>query len=436
VTKFFSYRAIPMSRLSTALYRLVAQAVASRLGALDCVASVYVRRSVACGEVVFGRSDIDVHILIHPFTDLQEEAQALLRLTDCLARLRRLFPILGDCDVSTRAELERWYQLRPFTWYRDRGWLKLHGAEFARPHVSLSDGDARDSLLWWFFWAWEQLPQFFRTEDVHTCRNLFLDMVNAALLYTGEFKEAKSRAEVWRHWRVAKTTPRARTARLPRRWPSSLETRRNFLRQLYRESLDLGRMLADHVEGTLAMEKNVPHLRCLSPFTFAEKNYLLLDPFQQDRVEDALTAMKHDATVFATTPAALALYWRHRNPWEYYTVLDATPPSSFPPPSGRALHHSLQASLTPEIPRRIGCTLGRKGRGSMAIGLQYAQHELYADHRIISRNAEELMSQYQLHYGAWPYSGTVLRTVYFQYDYPRLCRTIDSLARKIDSLPW
>jgi hypothetical protein len=183
------------------------------------------------------------------------------------------------------------------------------------------------------------------------------------------------------------------------------------------------------------MEKNVPHLRCLSPFTFAEKNYLLLDPFQQDRVEDALTAMKEDATVFTTTPEALALYWRHRNPWEYYAIRDATHPAPFSPPSGRALRQSLQASLTPEIPRRIGCTLGRKGRGSMAIGLQYAQHQLYADHRIIARNAEELMSQYQLYYGEWPYSGTDLREVYFPHDYPLLCQAIDSLTRKIDSLP-
>src|SRR5215510_10979998 len=94
-----------MPDLETQLYRFIARIAARQFGKLEPVLSVYTRRNVACGEVVFGKSDIDIHILIKPFSELTREGQFLRDIVAQYARLKRLLPWVGDCDVSTMAEL-------------------------------------------------------------------------------------------------------------------------------------------------------------------------------------------------------------------------------------------------------------------------------------------------------------------------------------------
>jgi hypothetical protein len=49
----------------------------------------------------------------------------------------------------------------------------------------------------------------------------------------------------------------------------------------------------------------------------------------------------------------------------------------------------------------------------------------------IATSAEDLRSQYQQHYGAWPYAGISSRDSYFLSDYPEMCKTIEGLSRQI-----
>ncbi|HEV8714746.1 MAG TPA: hypothetical protein VGX03_18190 [Candidatus Binatia bacterium] len=70
-----------MPGLETQLYRFIAKTAAFLLGRMKPVAGVYVRRSVACGEVVFGKSDIDLHVLLEPFADVSTEAKFLRDFT-------------------------------------------------------------------------------------------------------------------------------------------------------------------------------------------------------------------------------------------------------------------------------------------------------------------------------------------------------------------
>src|SRR5262249_41519484 len=151
-----------MPQVETRLYRFFAKIAAQQLGRLESVLGVYARRSVACGEVNFGKSDIDFYILIQPSADILTEARNLRDLARRFATLKKVIPCLGQGDVSTPTELQHWYQTRPYTWYRDRGWLWLYGQHYERPHVALTDGQQRDSLLWWFFQVWEYLPGFYR----------------------------------------------------------------------------------------------------------------------------------------------------------------------------------------------------------------------------------------------------------------------------------
>lgn len=420
-----------MPGVETHLYRFAAKIAAVQLGKLDPVLSVYTRRSVACGEVVFGKSDIDIHIIIEPLSGVAGEARFLKGLAARYASLKRVLPCLGDCDVSTRVELERYYQALPHTWYRDRGWLRLYGEEWHRPRVALTNGEPRDSLLWWFFWAWERLPGFFRAGNVRTCCNLFLDMVNAYGFYVGVFHTPKRRAAVLQYWRTL-CPPSPESEALARGFLTGFRGRyRPLLRWLYGESLKLGEALARHVTRTVEGEGRGGELRGQVPFSFAPRTYLLVDPFCEEQVKGALAAMRSDAHVFVTTVKALKLYLYYRNPWGYYPL--QTHNQNFPlaPPPKAALQQAVRFSLHKEVPRRAGFSIGRRVDNSLSIGRQYAQCRLYVEHGEIATGAEELLRQYTLHYGEWPYKGSSSWDDYFLHDYPVVCETIEELSQQI-----
>lgn len=418
-----------MPRLETQLYRFLARLAARQLGRLDPVLSVYARRSVACGEVVFGNSDIDLHLLLKPCSSLDQEAHSLLNIATHYVRLKRLLPCVGDCNVSTRAELENWYRARPYTWYRDREWLKLYGEDWARPGVVLSGSTERDSLLWWFFWAWERLPGFFRAGNVRSCCNLFLDMINVYGLYVGAFDVPQRRAEVLRYWRTF-CPPSKELDAFVRGFAVGFRGRyRSLLCWLYNESLKLSDALSEHVTRILGGGGCDAEVRSQVPFSFTARTYLLVNPFREKQAAQAFDAMQRRSEVFVTTEKALKLYLYHRNPWEYYLLRANNPHIPLAPPPEEALQQSVRFALHKEVPRSAGFSIGRKADRSPTIGLQYAQCRLYVEHRRVAASAEQLVQQYQQHYGAWPYRGGASHNVYFLQDYPVACQTIEELSQ-------
>lgn len=420
-----------MPGIETRLYRFIAKIAASLVGTLDPVLGVYTRRSVTCDEVVFGKSDIDLHILIKPFPEVRSEALFLRDLTATFRRVKRLLPCVGHCEVSTTAELSYWYESRPYTWYRDRGWLKLYGAEFERPRVPLSDGKRRDSLLWWFFQVWESLPEFYRAGDVRNCCHQFLDMLNAYGLYVGAFDTPKRRADVLRYWQTF-NPPAREYEELWRAFHKGFRGNYRALNQwIYRESLKLCDALAPQVIKKLEGEGGSVELQSQVPFGFSRRTYLLVNPLQPEEVRQALFAMQRRPEVCVTTAQTLTLYLYHRNPWEYYTMQGQNRPFSFSSPSSEALQRAVGFCLHREVPRRAMFTLGRKADRSSAIGYQYAQCRLYSDRGTVAADAADLVRQYERCYGTWPYKGSASRDDYFLHDYPVICKTIEDLSRQI-----
>ena len=172
-------------RAETAVYRVIAAGAARLLGRLDGVRSVYARRSVASGEVVLGRSDVDLHVIVEPFADLEQEGRALAVLARRVRLLRRLLPILGDCDVSTPAELDVWYRGRPGNWYRDRGWRRLWGEPYERPGPPSDLGAARESIARWAVLALQKLPELVHLGLAHHATNVAADLLYARSLLRG-----------------------------------------------------------------------------------------------------------------------------------------------------------------------------------------------------------------------------------------------------------
>jgi hypothetical protein len=207
--------------------------------------------------------------------------------------------------------------------------------------------------------------------------------------------------------------------------------KRQLTRLLYQESLILCHLLATQIERKLHIMRREIRLHCAAPFTFTARTYVLVEPLQTEQTEQAVIAMEQDPSVFVTTAEVLALYWYHRNPWEYYTMRESHPSHAFSPPPEQVLRHSAQVALTREIPRRVGCALGWKVRNSTAVSLRYAQHRLYVDQGIILSRAEEVQQQYRRCYGSWPYTGTDSRTTYFLHDYPLLCESIDEVRSRL-----
>ncbi len=89
-------RAVPQA-LATAVYRLVASASARMLASSPMVESVLVHRSVATGEVSFGRSDIDLLAVI-PQAD-SGDGEKLASLYQKVRRLRRFNPALNHIEL-------------------------------------------------------------------------------------------------------------------------------------------------------------------------------------------------------------------------------------------------------------------------------------------------------------------------------------------------
>ncbi|MGE0682985.1 MAG: hypothetical protein AB7P69_19040 [Candidatus Binatia bacterium] len=420
-----------MPKLETQLYRFLARLAAGRLAKGAPILSVYARRSVACGEVVFGHSDIDLHLLVEPFTSIDQEAQVLRDLAIRHAQLKRLLPCVGDCNVSTRAELASWYRERPYTWYRDRAWLKLYGEDWNRPEVNLRDEAVRDSLLWWFFWAWERLPRFFRAGNVRICGNLFLDMVNVYGLYTGALKTSTTRRAALQYWRTFCPPSRELEAFVNGLATGFRGWDRPPLRWLYRESLRLGDALAERVARTLEGKGCAAEAQSNVPFDFSVRVYLLVDSEREEQTMQALDAMQRKAHVFVTTEKTLKLYLYHRNPWEYYAL--RANHSQFPlclPPT-ETLHQSVRYALHKEVPRSAGFSIGRRVNRGVTVGFQYAQYRLYAEHGRVATSAAELRRQYQHHYGVWPYVDVSSRDDFFLRNYPVTCEIIEDLQKRV-----
>jgi hypothetical protein len=256
-------------------------------------------------------------------------------------------------------------------------------------------------------------------------------MVNAYGLYVGTLSVPQTRTDVLRYWRTLCPPSRERET-ITHGFRSGFRGwYRPLLGWLYGESLKLSDAFSQHVTQSLEGEGCGTELRCQVPFGFAPRTYLLVNPFCEEQVSQALEAMQRRAEVFVTTEKALKLYLYHRNPWEYYTVKAHNQGFPFVPPPEKALQQAIRFSLHKEIPRRAGFSIGRWADRSTAIGPRYAQCQLYVDHRIVAASAEDLLRQYQLRYGAWPYTKAASRDVYFLQDYPIVCQTIEDLSQKL-----
>jgi predicted nucleotidyltransferase len=409
----------------TAAYRLLASAAARAFGRLRFVRAVYARRSVACGEVVFGRSDIDLHLIIDAFDDPFSEGRAIATLTRRIRRLRRVVPILGDFDVSTPHDLDRWYRNRPGYWYRDRGWLRLWGDSFDRPEPLADDDELRPSLVRWFILTALRLPALVRRGSVHHSANLAIDLVHAHGLILGRITGAGRRGEVIeRWWRESPADPRRR--RLAAGYADAFRLGRYSELALDAQAIALE--LGDSIAAELGLLADTPASTCellaRSPLGFAEQRYMLPDPRSPAAVARALGELTRDPRVVVTTRGTLALLLRYWRPWEWASLASLPGSPALPEPREEDYLAAVRCSLHPEFPRAAGLDQ----RSATPTGLRLAQCRLYLEEGRVAVLREELAGVYQAIYGRPPGRPALSFDDYFSTDYPASVRLIAELS--------
>jgi hypothetical protein len=187
------------TRVANAVYLALAGIAGRYLGRCEIVESVYVRRSLAAGEVSFGRSDIDLGIRIRDACAAPGQGEALLPLRHAMRRLSRVLPIVGEAEVFSPGELEDWVRLEPLRESFDRSAILVHGAPFVIPPWTIRREDAAARFCFWFD---RYLPVALQQGHRRNLRKFALEMWAALAVAQGHFDEPPlSRQEMAAAWR-------------------------------------------------------------------------------------------------------------------------------------------------------------------------------------------------------------------------------------------
>jgi len=100
----------PLHAAALSLYRLAAKLSGVYLGGHQIAESVYVHRSVATGEVSFGRSDIDLLMVVRQPESDSADGPELASLYQRMCLLRRLHPALVSIQMHDTRGLARWFR--------------------------------------------------------------------------------------------------------------------------------------------------------------------------------------------------------------------------------------------------------------------------------------------------------------------------------------
>lgn len=163
------------------LYRAAAGLVAPILCAPG-VRSVYIRRSVAAGEAEFPRSDLDLGLVVDGF-----QGREMNNLRHRFRIARMAFPLLGECQIASAAELTDLAFSDPYRASIDRRFaVTVAGNPPEIPVVPISRRAAARRLVFWFE---KYLPLAMRQGNQRNQRKFVMEMWNAFGVLEGKWAE-------------------------------------------------------------------------------------------------------------------------------------------------------------------------------------------------------------------------------------------------------
>jgi hypothetical protein len=171
-----------MSDLAVGIYRLAAKIMGMALCRHKIVESVYANRGVGRGEVSFGRSDIDLSMILRTPDPISGDGPELYSLYRRVRALRRINPALTHMMVYDPIGIDRWMRTDTFMGSQERrSMLLLAGKPAPMPVVPVRREDA---VRWVAFWSDRFFPLAIQQ---HNRRNL-----------------RKMTIEIWKAWAVAR----------------------------------------------------------------------------------------------------------------------------------------------------------------------------------------------------------------------------------------
>lgn len=189
-----------------AIYHLAAKLSARFLGLFPVVESVYVHRSVSTGEVSFGRSDIDLLVIVRPPRGESADGAELAALYGWLRLARLGNPALSHIEIHDPVRLERWIRIDTYRGSQDRrSAIRLYGKPIAWTGMPVRPEDAVRRFA---FWA----ERFFSTavceRNRRNLRKIALEMWCTYATATGLLEEpCLTRPEMAARWAESDQAP-------------------------------------------------------------------------------------------------------------------------------------------------------------------------------------------------------------------------------------
>jgi hypothetical protein len=319
-------------------YATAARLLAQHIVRHPVVRSITLRRSAAIGEVRFGRSDIDLGIVLHHDCTTPAGARELYLLNRTVRRLRLVFPWLGQCEVHSADELAEWAELESFRVTCDLGSaLLLSGRPVEYPCHAITATQAAYRTAFWFE---NYLPRAVRLGRRHNLWKFTLEMWNTVGLALGRLSTpCLSHRETLAAWRQSEPhvdlpTPSWSAIALWRRIMA-------FAAELYTA---LGSPLHDPPD--LLMFKLV------LPPSFSPRTLVV---GTIDQLAERRRSLPSDA--FPMTPAALGLYLEYVNPAFFERLPPAILDLGFKEPAALSWHAALRRWSCPILARKPGFAL-------------------------------------------------------------------------------
>ncbi|HLX38558.1 MAG TPA: hypothetical protein VKR29_12185 [Candidatus Binataceae bacterium] len=179
--------------LAVPFYRLAARFSARMLASSPVVQSVVLHRSAATGEIDFGRSDIDMLLILDKARAARGAEVAALHHTLCWTQ--RLNPALQHIDVYDPDGLVSFAHLDTFTASIERrAMLLLRGAPVVMPELPVNRDHALSKFLLWLEWFF---PIAVQERNRRNTRKTALECFNAYACAEGLTREpCRTRAEM------------------------------------------------------------------------------------------------------------------------------------------------------------------------------------------------------------------------------------------------
>jgi predicted nucleotidyltransferase len=183
---------IPRS-LAATLYRQAARVSASILATHPMVESVLLHRSAATGEVVFGKSDIDLLLVVDE--QMADDGESMASLLETLGRARRLNPALNHVEVHDPRSLASYACMDTFWASTERRTdVLLRGKPVAWPIAAVDPDHALSKYLLWVEWFFAIA---IRERNRRNLRKIALEAWNAYASAEGLIREpCLTRAEM------------------------------------------------------------------------------------------------------------------------------------------------------------------------------------------------------------------------------------------------